>query len=330
MTDSTEIVVAPVEMGVLHASRPKEFGAAATEVANALAEIIESRKLYSTIQGRRYVRVEGWVTLAAMLGCLPREVSVVKHDDGGYTATVELARMSDGAILTRASAECGMDEKTWASRDAYARRSMAITRATSKACRIAYSWAIVLAGFEGTPSEEMPRTPSGVSEDGEIVLPGKPTAWGGNGGKPLSECPVDVLTKARDWLAKKDAQRNAQIIEAIEDELESRRLAGEGSDAGRPPARPEAREENRPSPPSTDKMPAALDEADELDALIASVERELRSAKALKVENGGIPEGRLAVIEQQWKMYQPVPTATQAEMILGKLEKAKQHKASAT
>src|SRR5437660_1356900 len=111
---STEIVpVAPdVTLGVVHASGPKELVAAATEVANALAGMIDAKKLYNSINGRRYVRVEGWTTLAAMLGCLPREVSVSRTESGTYTATVELARMSDGAILTRASAECGMDEPT--------------------------------------------------------------------------------------------------------------------------------------------------------------------------------------------------------------------------
>ena len=52
--------------------------------------------------------------------------------------------------------ECGTDEKTWASRARYARRSMALTRATAKASRLAFSWVMVLAGYEPTPSEEIP------------------------------------------------------------------------------------------------------------------------------------------------------------------------------
>src|SRR6185503_18345281 len=100
-------------------------------------------------------------TLATMMGCLPREVSVTRDEKGTYTATVELVRMSDGAVLTRASAECGMDENTWKNRADYARRSMAVTRATSKACRIAFSWVMVLAGYEATPQEEIPHEESG-------------------------------------------------------------------------------------------------------------------------------------------------------------------------
>jgi len=79
----------------------------------------------------------------------------VEHDDGSYEATVELIRASDGAVIGRGSAICGMDESTWASRPRYARRSMAITRATGKAFRLGYSWIITLAGYAPTPAEEM-------------------------------------------------------------------------------------------------------------------------------------------------------------------------------
>lgn len=66
--------------------------------------------------------------------------------------------MSDGACISRASAECG-EEKPWNTRARYARRSMAQTRATGKACRLAFSWVMSLAGYEPTPFEEMPSEP---------------------------------------------------------------------------------------------------------------------------------------------------------------------------
>jgi len=128
----------------------------ATVLANALSGIIEKQKLYSVIKGgKKYVRCEGWTTLAALKGCIPREVGVELRSDGAFVATVELVRMDDGMILSRASAECGLDEKTWADRNSYARRSMAITRATSKVCRIGFSWVMTLAGYEATPEEEI-------------------------------------------------------------------------------------------------------------------------------------------------------------------------------
>jgi hypothetical protein len=145
-----------VQLGTLHASTPAALVSGASLMATTLAEVIERQKLYSMIQGRKHVRVEGWTTLAVMLGCTAREVENVAHEDGSYIATVELVRMSDGVVVARASAECGMDERTWADRARYARRSMAATRATGKACRLAFSWIMALAGFEATPAEEMP------------------------------------------------------------------------------------------------------------------------------------------------------------------------------
>jgi len=167
MTGTDVVIVPPegddlVRLGVVYGNRPAEVVQRATEAADALAAVIKAKKLFSSIQGKEYVRVEGWTTLAAMMGCLPKEVSSVRRDDGTYEATVELVRMSDGVTMTRASAECGMDEPVWAKRPDYARRSMAATRATSKACRLAFSWVMVLAGFQPTPAEEIPHDSDGV------------------------------------------------------------------------------------------------------------------------------------------------------------------------
>lgn len=145
-----------VSLGTLQASTPAALISGATQIADQLAEIIRRKRLANTIQGREYVRVEGWTTLSALLGVIAREESVEELEDGGYRATVSLVRMSDGAVISRASSECGMDEPTWANRPKYARRSMAVTRATGKAARLAFSWIMSLAGFEPTPAEEMP------------------------------------------------------------------------------------------------------------------------------------------------------------------------------
>ena len=145
-------------LGVMPIDGPRQVIEKATEIATQLASIIKDRKLFNVIKGREFVRVEGWNTLGAMLGILPREVSVVKLEDGSYEATVELIRTSDGAVVGRASSLCGMDE-IWADRAEYARRSMAVTRATGKAFRLGFSWIMSLAGYEPTPAEEMPSEP---------------------------------------------------------------------------------------------------------------------------------------------------------------------------
>jgi hypothetical protein len=135
---------------------PADFVRRNTEMATVLGKLIQDRKLYKVIQDRKYVMVEGWTTLGGMIGVLPREVEVKRLEDGGYEAIVELVHATDGLVIGRASALCGMDEKTWASRPEYARRSMAVTRATGKAYRLGFSWIVKLAGYEATPAEEMP------------------------------------------------------------------------------------------------------------------------------------------------------------------------------
>lgn len=129
----------------------------ATQIANALCKVIEKQKLFTTIQGKKHVRVDGWELLGTFLGVLPKEVGVTEHPDGSFEARVELVRASNGVTVGGASALCGTDEKRWATADRYARRSMATTRAIGKAYRSSFSWIINLAGYEVTPAEEIPR-----------------------------------------------------------------------------------------------------------------------------------------------------------------------------
>jgi hypothetical protein len=147
------VTASAVSLGTLQAVSPATLVSGAAEMAHELASVIDKQKLFTVIQGKKFVGVEGWTTLAVMLGCVAREVSTTEHD-GVYVAVVELVRMNDGACVGRASAECG-EEKPWNTRPKYARRSMAQTRATGKACRLAFSWIMLLAGYEVTPAEEM-------------------------------------------------------------------------------------------------------------------------------------------------------------------------------
>ena len=174
ITQDTAIVPvaqATVSLGTLQAASPVALVQGARALADALADVIERQRLAVGIQGRKYVKVEGWTTLGVMLGVVPREVGTVEQD-GIYTATVELVRMNDGACISRASAECGSDDEldrygkpVWSGRPRYARRSMAQTRATGKACRLAFSWIMALAGYEPTPAEEMPDTRQQSDDD---------------------------------------------------------------------------------------------------------------------------------------------------------------------
>ncbi len=153
-----EIAVLPEEqtasLGTIRLATPEAVIDRAKSIATSLAQIIKDKELFNTINGKEYVRVEGWTTLGAILGVLPREVGVKKIENG-YEARVELIRQSDCAVIGAASALCSRDERLWAGRDEHAVRSMAITRATSKAYRLGFSWIIQLAGYQATPAEEM-------------------------------------------------------------------------------------------------------------------------------------------------------------------------------
>ena len=86
----------------------------------------------------------------------------------GWEARVE-ARTRAGEVVGAAEAQCLRAERTWKGRDDYALRSMAQTRAVSKALRLPLGFVMQLAGFNPTPAEEMaviessPREPSGAA-----------------------------------------------------------------------------------------------------------------------------------------------------------------------
>lgn len=148
---------APAPATLFRSDEPTEIVKRATETAKVLADVVRQQKLTSTISGREHVRVEGWTLLGSMLGVFPVCVWTRKLDNG-WEARVE-ARTRSGEVVGAAEAECLRSERLWADRDDYALRSMAQTRATSKALRQPLGFVMTLAGFDPTPLEEMPAEP---------------------------------------------------------------------------------------------------------------------------------------------------------------------------
>jgi len=126
----------------------------ATDVAGLCRDIV--LKTSQPIQGRKYVRVEGWQSIAAAHGCIASIDSVNETEEG----VIAIASLLDSAGKVRGKAEgyVGKDEKLWAARPKYAQRAMAQTRAISRVCRSAFAHVVVLmdAGLETTPAEEIP------------------------------------------------------------------------------------------------------------------------------------------------------------------------------
>jgi hypothetical protein len=127
----------------------------ATDVAGVCGEIV--RKTAQTIGGRKYVRVEGWQSIAVSYGCVAGARDV-ERIEGGVRALGEVRRMSDGQLISTAEGFVGDDEPTWAKRPEYARRAMAQTRAISRACRSAFAFVVTLidSSLSTTPAEEVP------------------------------------------------------------------------------------------------------------------------------------------------------------------------------
>jgi hypothetical protein len=99
---STELVPVTENPGVLMHR--------ATDVAGVCGEIVKRTAM--SIQGKKYVRVEGWQSIAAAYGCAAGATRVERTEDG-VQAIGELRRISDGALLATAVGFVGKDEPTW-------------------------------------------------------------------------------------------------------------------------------------------------------------------------------------------------------------------------
>lgn len=157
----------------------------ATEAANALSAVIESKELYKVIGKKKHVYVEGWTLLGSMLGVFP-VVEWTRQVDDGWEARV-VARTRNGDEIGAAEAMCSRKEDRWKTADDYAIRSMAQTRAVSKALRHPLGFVMTLAGYEATPEAEMPA--EGIGPQGQGAQDAHDQALREN----------EPLTKPRTW-----------------------------------------------------------------------------------------------------------------------------------
>lgn len=160
-TDGAMAPVAPREVSstLFGSDNPEVSMERAVKTAKVLAKVIEDRKMYTVIGQGKHVRVEGWQTLGALVGVFPI-VAWTRKIENGWEARVE-ARRADGSLVGAAESECLNTERNWSEakgKEDHHLRSMAQTRATSKALAQPLRFIIALAGYEGTPAEEMPRT----------------------------------------------------------------------------------------------------------------------------------------------------------------------------
>ena len=159
----------------------------ASLVAKTVDRLVKSRPdLVQVIGGRKHPRFELLQIVASMFRVTARvrETRQLVQPDG-WEAIAEAYHVPTGQVIATGEGMCSTDEPDWAVRPKYEwrngrrekvgevpvtshqRRSMAQTRACSKALRLALGWVLGLAGYEATAAEEM----SGAEEQ---PAPAKP------------------------------------------------------------------------------------------------------------------------------------------------------------
>lgn len=135
-----------------------------------LKKFIVSQKLFSKIQDKNYVNVEGWEFAGAATGLSPVITKVERVEVTGeikYRAEVEL-RTFDDRIVGFGMAVCSNKESKRKNADEYVIASMAQTRAIGKAYRNKLAFLMKMAGYEPTPAEEVEEKKP-TKEESEIV-----------------------------------------------------------------------------------------------------------------------------------------------------------------
>lgn len=138
---------------------PEQQVQKASEMAKVLQKVVNQAGLARKFGGQKeHLQFEAWQTIGQFFTCTPvTEWSKPINEDGkiiGWESRVNVTNI-DGRIIGSAESMCMKDEPNWKNKPNYAIRSMSQTRAAGKALRSVFAWVAVLAGYSGTPAEEM-------------------------------------------------------------------------------------------------------------------------------------------------------------------------------
>ena len=163
MSDTQELSLVEKPEALTVRRAPNDVLIEAQRAAVALQEVILKKEKPVIINGQQYLEFEDWSLLGRFYGVTAKVVSsqpiTIPVSDTetikGYEARAVAIRVDTGEEISAADAMCTDDEERWGNRPLFQLRSMAQTRACSKALRNVLSWVVVLAGYKGTPAEEM-------------------------------------------------------------------------------------------------------------------------------------------------------------------------------
>jgi len=141
----------------------------AAEIASVFTEVVEEKRWWTSFTGysNRHLTIEAWIFLAVELyGYIPRitHVKQLPEEDVGngfamaYEAQAELIKIDSQGneiVLARGFNSAGTFEDNFPNKKGYATLSMAQTRALSKTISSYFRSIPPMAGFSGTPADEM-------------------------------------------------------------------------------------------------------------------------------------------------------------------------------
>lgn len=174
-------IVPTVKKDLILEGDPEAQLAFAMKAANALMKVAKP----INIQGKEYLPFGSWQILGRFFGSTVGVEWTKKIEETGrlmgYEARAVVYR--SGEIISSAEASCMKTERNWSSRDEYAVKSMAQTRACAKALRNAFGWVAEMGGYAATPFEEMdgivPDRPKMVSYETKRIVPASDDEAGG-------------------------------------------------------------------------------------------------------------------------------------------------------
>ena len=138
--------------------------------ADMLYNVVEKQHLYQEIRGKKYLQLEAWQTLGKfcnVTGEIEWVKSVELWDARGFEARAVIkstevsideegrTHIKVGDTIAIAESMCMNDEPNWQGKPIFQLKSMAQTRALSKAYRSCLSFIVALAGYAPTPAEEI-------------------------------------------------------------------------------------------------------------------------------------------------------------------------------
>ena len=209
--EEVPVVALPVEY------KPGEILNDAKGKAQALQMVIAGKRKPVIFNGEQYLEFEDWQTVARFYGLTAKVISTNFVEYGevqGFEAKSVVLNTQNGMEISSADSMCLNDEKNWSNKPLFQLRSMAQTRACSKALRNVLAWVVVLAGFKPTPAEEI-----------QDVF---------NGEKPINAAPPKPSVKASDvpddqlgnWVMPKGKYQGRRLIEILSEVTSSGKAKG--------------------------------------------------------------------------------------------------------